>query len=208
MTFACPGRSISRRRSIAAKSSTTTTWNSWRRVLADATSAQGLLAKHPEFQTLVGKLIAPLQRDHHQGSRKRTEEGLKPWAKKDAEKVESKDGEARPQGIRRAAQETAHRARQGPGVDQAQGPQGVRRVRRSRWRRQGRHHQGHHRSRESARVSRGGAAGADRAREEPDVRAALPAIPARGGRGRDLRSQLVQPRGRRARAGLLPKRQT
>ena len=51
-------------------------------VLADATSAQGLVAKHPEFQSLVGKLIESLQRDHHQGSRKRTEEGLKPWARK------------------------------------------------------------------------------------------------------------------------------
>ncbi len=27
-------------------------------VLADATSAQGLAAKHPEFQTLVGKLMS------------------------------------------------------------------------------------------------------------------------------------------------------
>ena len=33
--------------------------------------------------------------------------------------------------------------------------------------------------------------------------AALPAAPARGRRGRDLRSQLVQPRRRRARDGLL-----
>ena len=43
----------------------------------------------------------------------------------------------------------------------------------------------------------------DRSREEPDVRAALPAAPAGGRRGGDLRSQLVQPRGRRAGDGLL-----
>ena len=85
----------------------------------------------------------------------------------------------------------------------AQGPQGLHRVRRARRCRQGRHDQGDHRAGEPAGVPRDCAARADRAREVPDVRAALPAAPA-GGRGdRDLRSQLVQPRGRRARDGFL-----
>ena len=44
---------------------------------------------------------------------------------------------------------------------------------------------------------------ADRAREDADVRAALPAAPAGGRRGRDLGPQLVQPRRRRAGDGLL-----
>ena len=49
----------------------------------------------------------------------------------------------------------------------------------------------------------GGAARADRAREVADVHSALPAASAGRRRGRDLRSQLVQSRRRRARHGLL-----
>ena len=73
----------------------------------------------------------------------------------------------------------ARRARQAAGMGQVQGPEGLRRVRRARRRRQGRHDQGDHRARQPARVPRGRAARADRAREEPDVRAALPAALAR-----------------------------
>ena len=47
---------------------------------------------------------------------------------------------------------------------------------------------------------------ADRAREDPDVRAALHGAHARRGRDRPVRSQLVQPRRRRARDGLLHRR--
>ena len=87
-----------------------------------------------------------------------------------------------------------------------QGAQGLHRVRGPRRRRQGRHDQGDHRAREPARVPRDRAAGADRAREVADVHPALPAAPPGGGRDRDLRPQLVQPRGRRARDGLLHRR--
>ena len=51
-------------------------------VLEDASSAQHLITKHPELQPLVSQAGLALQRDHHQGARKRTEEGLKPWARK------------------------------------------------------------------------------------------------------------------------------
>ena len=61
----------------------------------------------------------------------------------------------------------------------------------------------HHRAREPARVPRRRAARADRAREDADVHPALPAAPAGRRRDRDLRPQLVQPRRRRARHGLL-----
>ena len=61
----------------------------------------------------------------------------------------------------------------------------------------------HHRARQPARLSRRRAARADRAREVADVRATLLAAPAGGRRSRDLRPQLVQPRRRRARHGLL-----
>ena len=101
------------------------------------------------------------------------------------------------------ARAAARRAGQAAGVGQAQGAEGLHRVRGPRRRRQGRHDQGDHRAREPARVPRGRAARADRAREEPDVHAALPAAPAGRRRGRDLRPQLVQPRRRRARDGLL-----
>ena len=77
------------------------------------------------------------------------------------------------------------------------------RVRGPRHRRQGRHDQGDHRARQPARVPRRRAARADRAREVADVHPALHAALPRRGRGRDLRSQLVQPRRRRARHGLL-----
>ena len=103
----------------------------------------------------------------------------------------------------KALQEAARRARQAAGMGQAQGPQGLHHLRGPRRRRQGRHDQGDHRARQPARVSRRRAAGADRAREVADVHPALHAAPAGGRRGRDLRPQLVQPRRRRARDGLL-----
>ena len=63
-----------------------------------------------------------------------------------------------------------------------------------------------HRAGQPARVPGRRAAGADRAREVADVHPALhPALPGRR-RGRDLRPQLVQPRRRRARHGLLHRR--
>ena len=83
------------------------------------------------------------------------------------------------------------------------GAEGLHRLRGARRRRQGRHDQGDHRAREPARVPRRRAAGADRAREVADVHAALHAAPAGGRRDRDLRPQLVQPRRRRARDGIL-----
>ena len=57
-----------------------------------------------------------------------------------------------------------------------------------------------------ARVPARGAAGPFRPREEPDVPAALHASLSRGRRDRHLRPELVQPRRRRARDGLLHRR--
>ena len=85
----------------------------------------------------------------------------------------------------------------------ANGQQDLHCLRRTRWRGQGRHHQGDYRACESAHISRRRAARAERARKEPDVRATLPAVFAGRGRGRDLRPQLVQPRGSRAGDGFL-----
>ena len=102
-----------------------------------------------------------------------------------------------------ASSQAARRAGQAAGMGRAQGAQGLHRLRGPRRRRQGRHHQGDHRARQPAGVPRRRAARADRAREVADVCAALPAAPAGRRRDRDLRPQLVQPRGRRARDGLL-----
>ena len=55
----------------------------------------------------------------------------------------------------------------------------------------------------SPRISASSRCRADRAREDADVHAALHSASAGGRRGRDLRPQLVQPRRRRARDGLL-----
>ena len=103
---------------------------------------------------------------------------------------EEDEGEEVPGGTRAAARRT----RQVAAVGRREGPQGLHRVRRARRGREGRHDQGDHRTGQPADLSRGRVAGADRAREEPDVRPALPAVPAGGGRNRDLRPQLVQPR--------------
>ena len=63
--------------------------------------------------------------------------------------------------------------------------------------------QGNHRACKPARVSRRRLAGSDRAREIADVHSAIHAVPP-GRRGsRDIRPELVQPRRRRARHGLL-----
>ena len=80
--------------------------------------------------------------------------------------------------------------------------EGLHPVRGPRRRGQGRRDQGHHRAGQPARVSRRRAAGADRAREIADVHPALHAASAGGGRDRDLRPQLVQPRRRRAGMGF------
>ena len=89
------------------------------------------------------------------------------------------------------------------GVGEAQGPARDRRVRGARRRGQGRHDQGDHRARQPARVPAGRAARAVGPREDADVHAALHAALPGGRRDRDLRPQLVQPRRRRARDGLL-----
>ncbi len=60
-----------------------------------------------------------------------------------------------------------------------------------------------HRAREPSRLPRRRAAGPVRPREEPDVHAAVHAALPRRRRDRDLRPQLVQPRRRRARDGVL-----
>ena len=82
-------------------------------------------------------------------------------------------------------------------------PEGRRPVRRPRRRRQGRHHQALHGAPESARRARGRARQADRGRARAVVFPALRAPPAHGRRDRAVRPLLVQPRGRRARDGLL-----
>ena len=77
------------------------------------------------------------------------------------------------------------------------------RLRGPRRRRQGRHDQSDHGAREPADLSRRRTSRPNRAREVADVRAAIPAAPAGGRRGRHLGPQLVQPRRRRAGDGLL-----
>ena len=90
-----------------------------------------------------------------------------------------------------------------PGVGQAQGAARHHRLRGPRRRGQGRHHPGDHRAGQPARVPPGRAAGAVGPREVADVHAALHAAFPGGRRDRDLRPQLVQPRRRRVRDGLL-----
>ena len=106
------------------------------------------------------------------------------------------------QGVREGARATARRTGEAAAVGRAQRAQGADRVRRPRRCRERRHDQSDHRTRQSAGLPRRRAAGTDRARKEPDVRAALPAALSGRRRGRDLRSQLVQPRRRRARDGF------
>ena len=86
---------------------------------------------------------------------------------------------------------------------EAQGRDPVRGPRRGR---QGRRHQAHHAAAEPARVPRGRAAGAQRPRAHAVVLPALRRAPAGGRRDRAVRPQLVQPRRRRARDGLLHRR--
>ena len=95
---------------------------------------------------------------------------------------------------RRGALAAAHR----------QAPAGA--VRGPRHRRQGRRHRGHRRHAEPAPVPRRGAGQAQRARAHAVVLPALRAAPAGGRRDRAVRPQLVQPRRRRARDGLLHRR--
>ena len=93
-------------------------------------------------------------------------------------------------------------------LGQGEGPARRRHLRGARRRRQGRHDPRDHRAGQPARVPRRRAAGAVGPREEPGLHAALPAALPGGGRGRHLRSQLVQPRRRRARHGLLHARRS
>ena len=88
-------------------------------------------------------------------------------------------------------------------MGQGKGPARRHRLRGTRRGREGRHDPRHHRAAQPARVPRRRAAGAVGSREDPGLHAALPAALPGGGRGRHLRSQLVQPRRRRARDGLL-----
>ncbi len=90
-----------------------------------------------------------------------------------------------------------------PGLGQGKGPAGHDRLRRARRRRQGRHDPRADRAGEPARLPGRGAAGAVGSREVAGLHPALHAAFSRGGRSRDLRSQLVQPRRRRDRHGLL-----
>ena len=89
------------------------------------------------------------------------------------------------------------------GLGEAQGIARHHRVRGARCRRQGRHHQGDHRAGEPARISRCCAAGAFRSGKDADVFPALHPAFSRRRRGHHLRSQLVQPRRRRVRDGVL-----
>ncbi len=100
-------------------------------------------------------------------------------------------------------EEAAHRAREAAGVGEARRAQGLHRLRGPRHGRQGRDDQGDHRAREPAHLPRRGAARALGPGKVADVLPALHAAPAGRGRGRDLRPQLLQPRRRRARDGLL-----
>ena len=85
----------------------------------------------------------------------------------------------------------------------AQEAEGRRALRGTRRGRQGRRDQAHHPAPQPARLPRRGAARAERARAHAVVFPALRAAPAGGRRDRAVRPQLVQPRRRRARHGLL-----
>ena len=105
--------------------------------------------------------------------------------------------------VRGGASTPSGRTLRAPGMGKGQGAASHRRVRRTRRRGQGRDHPRHHRARQPARVSRCRAARPLGSGKEPDVHAAVhAAFPGRR-RDRDLRPQLVQPRRRRARDGLL-----
>ena len=107
------------------------------------------------------------------------------------------------QGVREGAAQAPDRTLPPAGVGEAQGTAGDRRLRGPRRGRQGRHHQGDHRTRQPARVPARRAAGPVGPREDADVHAALHAALPGCRRSRDLRPQLVQPRRRGARDGLL-----
>ena len=112
-------------------------------------------------------------------------------------------GKLKEQGISRGTGEASCRAREAAGMDQSHGREDMHLLRRAGRRRQGRRDQGDHRKGQPAGLSSHGLGRSDRAREIPDVHAALLAAFAGGRRNRDLRSKLVQSRGRRTRPGLL-----
>ena len=97
----------------------------------------------------------------------------------------------------------ARRARQAAGLGRAQQAEDRRDLRGPQLRRQGRRHQAHHAAAQSAHLPGRRAAGAERARADPMVLPALCRASAGGRRNRAVRPELVQPRRRRARHGIL-----
>ena len=112
--------------------------------------------------------------------------------------------QAQAQGLRKGARQAAGRALPPAGLGQGDRRAHHHRARGPRRRRQGRADQGDDRTREPARLSRVSPCRRRRtAQKTADVHAALHRALSGGRRDRDLRPQLVQPRRRRARHGLL-----
>ena len=97
----------------------------------------------------------------------------------------------------------AGRTRGDAGMGEGHRRQDLRGVRGARFGRQGWHDQADHRADEPSSVQAHRAAGTDRTRALADVHPTLHRPLSRGGGGRHLRSQLVQPRRCRAGAGIL-----
>ena len=112
-------------------------------------------------------------------------------------------GDHRPARLFQGAVPPAGRAGQAAGLGAGTEAQGRGDLRGARRGRQGRRHQAHHAAAQSARLPRRRAAGAERARAHAVVFPALRRPPAGRRRDRAVRPQLVQPRRRRARDGLL-----
>ncbi len=110
------------------------------------------------------------------------------------------------EGVRQGAEAPPGRAGPARGMDSTSRPARRRPVRRPRHGRQGRRHQADHGAAQPSLLPGGGAARTDREGEVAVVLPALHRAPAVGGRDGALRPQLVQPRGRRARDGLLHER--
>ena len=102
----------------------------------------------------------------------------------------------------------AGRAGQAAGLGGRHAAQGRDHLRGTRRCRQGRRHQAHHAAAQPAYLPRRRAAGTERPRAHAVVFPALRGAPAGGRRDRSLRSQLVQPRRRRAGDGLLRRRRS
>ena len=164
-------------------------------VKKDASQVKGLVDKHPEYKSLVDKLAVAVRRDRAQRSRERTETKGTPMSRDDKDKLRGKDYDDALKKLHGELvglqQWVVHKGLKVCIVFEGRDGAGKGGCIKALT------------ERVSPRVFRVVAlAGPERAREQPDVRSALHSAPARRGRDRDLRPQLVQPRRRGARHGL------